>query len=167
MSILNENLEWKQFAGNPDLQRAFRTPPQKIQLPQGTMLCRFITTESLKKGIRGNETFKSPWWADWSNAVTILKQWGGPNANTANVIRAKFAVTKQFNQQMDSLVQIILTTPVFAWKGTTRYQTDNLVGVTYIGGATQFFLPNLASDLQGLSSNVAYLHCFTSMDSLA
>lgn len=166
MSLLNENLEWSQLARTPDLQRAFRTPPVKTELPANTMLCRFITTESARKGIRGNEIFKSPWWADWSNTATMLNRWRGPNVNTANVIRARFAVTRQFNQEMDSLVQIILTVPVFAWKGPAQYQNDNLVGVTYLGGATQFFLPNLASDLQGLSSNVAYLHCFTSIDSL-
>jgi hypothetical protein len=167
MSILNENLEWNHLAAKDrNLQQAFSHPPDKIQLPVGSMLCRFITTESVKKGIRGNEIFNSPWWADWSGTVTMLKRWGGPNIDMRNVVRGRLAITSQFNQQMDSVVQIILTAPVVAWKGTTHYQTDNLARVTYIGGGTQFFVPNLAADLQGLSSQVAYLHCFTSIESL-
>ncbi len=39
-------------------------------------------------------------------------------------------------------------------------------GITYLGGGEQFHLPNLASDAQRLSSNVAYLHCFTAVESL-
>lgn len=47
-----------------------------------------------------------------------------------------------------------------------RHQNDAALNVTYIGGGEQYYLPNLASDPNGLSSNVAYLHCFTSVDSL-
>ena len=63
-------------------------------------------------------------------------------------------------------MQIILTQPVYAWKGIAQHQDDNRRGVTYLGGGEQFFLPNLASDPNGLSSNVAHLHCFTAIESL-
>lgn len=83
-----------------------------------------------------------------------------------DVVRAKLAIISDFSRELDSLVQIILTRPVYAWKGFAQYQNDGSSRVTYIGGGTQFYLPNLASDAQGLSSNVAYMHCFTSVDSL-
>ena len=84
-----------------------------------------------------------------------------------DVVRAKLAVTEEFSRELDSLVQIILTEPVYAWKGIAQYQNDKASRVTYIGGGTQFYLPNLASDAQGLSSSVAYMHCFTSVESLS
>lgn len=59
------------------------------------------------------------------------------------------------------LAQIILTKQVYAWKGPARHQEDSAQGITYLGGGEQLYVPNLASDAQGLSSNVAYLHCFT------
>ena len=131
------------------------------------MLCRFITTESVCKGIRGNETFKSPWWMDWSATVSMLARWKTmPKVSPKDVIRARMAVPEAFSQELDSLVQIILTQPAYAWKGVAQSQDDDARKVTYLGGGEQFYLPNLASDPSGLSSKTAYLHCFTSVDSL-
>ncbi len=63
MAVLNENLDWNQItAMRPDVRQAFRGVPVKTLVPKGELLCRFITTESKKKGITGNETFRSPWW---------------------------------------------------------------------------------------------------------
>ena len=62
-------------------------------------------------------------------------------------------------------LQIVLSKPVFAWKGTARYQEDSIQRVTYLGGAEQLYIPNLASDDSGFSSNVAYMHCFTAIES--
>jgi hypothetical protein len=166
MAILNQGLEWVQISRDPGIVRAFRGVPVKTLVPAGTMLCRFITTESAKKGIRGNQTFFSPWWMDWKTTAAMLAKWRTQGAAAKDVIRARLAVTKEFSQELDSLVQIILTKPVYAWKGTAQYQNDGARGVTYIGGGEQFYLPNLASDSQGLSSDVAYLHCFTAVESL-
>lgn len=165
MAILNENLDWHSImASHPDVGRAFRGTPEKTMLATNEMLCRFITTESKKKGIPGNHVFFSPWWMEWSTTVGMLSRFKA--AAPKDVVRAKLAVTEAFSRELDSLVQIILTEPVYAWKGTAQYQDDKTGRVTYIGGGTQFYLPNLASDAQGLSSNVAYMHCFTSVDSL-
>jgi len=166
MSILNQDLDWSQIALNPGVRRAFRGAPVKTQIPVGAMLCRFITTESKKKGIRGNEIFFSPWWMDWSTTASMLAQWKTAKAATREVIRGRLAVTTEMNQELDSLVQIILTKPAYAWKGIAHYQDDNVRKVTYLGGGEQFYLPNLASDAQGLSSGVAYLHCFTAVEAL-
>jgi len=167
MTILNQNLDWNQvLAAHPDYARAFRGMPVKTLIPQGQMLCRFITTESKKKGTRGNEVFLSPWWMDWRTTSAMLAHWKTQHAGAKDVIRARLAVTTQFSQELDSLVQIILTKPVYAWKGPARHQEDQAQGVTYLGGGEQLYLPNLASDAQGLSSNVAYLHCFTAVESL-
>jgi hypothetical protein len=164
MAILNEHLDWHSIvASHPDVGRAFRGTPEKMLIATNEMLCRFITTESKKKGIPGNHVFFSPWWMEWGTTVSILSRF---KAAPKDVVRAKLAVTEAFSRELDSLVQIILTEPVYAWKGTAQYQDDKTSRVTYIGGGTQFYLPNLASDAQGLSSNVAYMHCFTSVDSL-
>ena len=82
-------------------------------------------------------------------------------------MRSKLAVTQDFRRELDSLAQVILDQPVYAWKGTARHQDDKAAGITRIGGGTQFYLPNLASDPRGLSSRVAHLHSFTSVDWLA
>ena len=165
MPILNENLDWSNIvASHPDTRRTFRGTPEKTLLLTNEMLCRFITTESKKKGITGNHVFFSPWWMEWGTTVGMLSRFKA--AAPKDVVRAKLAVTEAFSRELDSLVQIILTEPVYAWKGTAQYQDDKTGRVTYIGGGTQFYLPNLASDGQGLSSNVAYMHCFTSVDSL-
>lgn len=166
MAILNENLDWAGIvASQPGAGHAFRGSPEKMLLAKNEMLCRFITTESKKKGIPGNHVFFSPWWMEWGTTVGMLSLFKA--AAPKDVVRAKLAVTRDFSQELDSMVQIILTEPVYAWKGIAQYQNDKASRVTYIGGGTQFYLPNLASDAQGLSSNVAYMHCFTSMESLS
>lgn len=165
MAILNANLDWSGIvASHHEVGRAFRGTPEKTLIAANQMLCRFITTESVKRGIPGNHVFFSPWWMEWGTAVAMLSRFKAA-APTA-VVRAKLAVTEEFSRELDSLVQIILTQPVYAWKGIAQYQNDKASQVTYIGGGVQFYLPNLASDAQGLSSNVAYMHCFTSVESL-
>jgi hypothetical protein len=92
---------------------------------------------------------------EWSATVSLLSRFKA--AAPKDVVRAKLAVTEEFSRELDSLVQIILIEPAYAWKGIAQYQNDSASRVTYIGGGTQFYLPNLASDAQGLSSNVAYM----------
>ena len=166
MAILNENLDWNQIiAAKPNDGLAFRRAPEKTLVDKGEMLCRFITMESQSKGIPGNHVFFSPWWMEWGTAVAMLSRF--KSVAPKDVVRAKLAITQDFSRELDSLVQIILTEPVFAWKGIAQYQDDKISRVTYIGGGTQFYLPNLASDAHGLSSQVAYIHSFTSVDSLS
>ena len=165
MAILNEHLDWSQIAAaKPKDAMAFLRPPEKVLLARDQMLCRFITTESEHKGIPGTHVFFSPWWTEWRETVAMLARF--KSVAPRDVVRAKLAVTQEFSRKLDSLVQIILTEPVYAWKGIAQYQNDNASRVTYIGGGTQFYLPNLAADAKGLSSNVAYMHCFTSVESL-
>ena len=166
MGILNEELHWAMIAADHHVRQAFRGEPVKTLLDPRHMLCRFITTESRKKGIQGNEVFFSPWWMDWSTTIAMLARWRTAGAEPREVVRARLAVTTGFSQELDSLVQIILSKQVYAWKGIARYQDDVKRRVTYLGGGEQFYLPNLASDPKGLSSNVAYLHCFTAVESL-
>jgi hypothetical protein len=166
MAILNETIHWAQFAANPALQKAFRGTPTKTLIPAGSVLARFITTESKKKGARGNEIYLSPWWSEWSTTVGEVHKWSSMGATAREVIRGRFAVTSEFSQELDSLVLIVMKKPVYAWKGVARHQDDDNRKVTYLGGATQLFLPNLASDAQGLSSAVADLRSFTSVDEL-
>jgi hypothetical protein len=166
MPILNEHLDWKGIVvSHPEVGHAFRGTPGKTLLAANAMLCRFITIESKNKGIPGNHVFFSPWWMEWTTTVGMLSLFKA--ASPKDVVRSKLAVTQDFSRELDSLVQIILTQPVYAWKGFAQYQNDGASRVTYIGGGTQFYLPNLASDAKGLSSNVAYMHCFTSVESLS
>jgi hypothetical protein len=166
MPVLNENVEWNQIVtARPNDGLAFRGVPEKTLVDKGEMLCRFITTESERKGILGNHVFFSPWWMEWGAAVAMLSRF--KSVAPKDVVRAKLAITQDFSRELDSLVQIILTEPVYAWKGIAQYQDDKTSRVTYIGGGTQFYLPNLASDAQGLSSRVAYMHSFTAVDALA
>jgi hypothetical protein len=166
MAILNQQLEWHNIASTAEIRDAFRGTPVKLLLESGAMLCRFITTESKQKLIRGNETFKSPWWLEWKTASAEIHRWSSAKVSPKDVIRGRMAVTTQFNQNLDSLVQIILSEPVYAWKGIVRHQADTVLRITYIGGAQQLFVPNLSSDGSGLSSPVAYMHCFTAIDSI-
>jgi hypothetical protein len=145
MTVLNQNLDWNGIvASRPDVRHAFRGIPEKMLLATNEMLCRFITIESKKKGIPGNHVFFSYWWMEWSTTVGMLSRFKA--AAPKDVVRAKLAVTQDFSRELDSLVQIILTELVYAWKGTTQYQDDKTSRVTYIGGGTQCYLPNLASD---------------------
>jgi len=163
--ILNQDLDWDKF--DLDVKGAFRRGAAvKIQIAPNSMLCRFITAESKKNNIRGNEIFFSPWWTDWDSTFHLIARWRATGATTEEIVRAKLAVTEKFSRELDYLVQIVLTKPVFAWEGVTNYQDDKIRHVTYIGGATQLYLPNLASDSKGLSSSVAYVQCFTSVDSI-
>jgi hypothetical protein len=162
--ILNQDLDWDKV--DPDVRKAFRGSATKTMIPANKMLCRFITAESKRRNIRGNEIFFSPWWTDWNSTFHMIARWKTTGATTKEIVRAKLAVTEKFSQELDCLVQIVLTKPVFGWEGVINYQNDKIRQVTYVGGATQYYLPNLASDPKGLSSSVAYLQCFTSIDSL-
>ena len=164
--ILNQDLDWDTIAVNLDVKRAFRGTPAKTLIAPHRMLCRFITAESEKKKIPGTQIFFSPWWTDWNSTFRMLAHWQAAGATTEETVRAKLAVTEEFSQELDCLVQIVLTKPVFAWEGVANYQDDKDRRITYVGGATQLYLPNLAADSKGLSSSVAYVQCFTSVDSL-
>jgi hypothetical protein len=166
VTVLNQEIEWTTIAVNQDILHAFQGIASKTLLSPGTMLCRFITCESKKRNIPGNETFKSPWWLDWSSAFTEITRWKTANNTLKYVIRDRMAVTASFNRELDSLVQIILTKPVYGWKGITRHQYDSVSRLKYRGGGEQFFVPNLSSENSGLSSDVAYVHCFTAIESL-
>lgn len=54
----------------------------------------------------------------------------------SDVIRARMAVPQVFSQKLDSVVQIILTKPVYAWKGIAHFQNDSARGVTYMVAAS-------------------------------
>jgi hypothetical protein len=166
MTILNEGLEWREIALQTELERAFRGTPVKTLFSPGALLCRFITTESEKNKIRGNEIFKSPWWMGWTAAIKEIKHWSASGATPKDVVRGRMAVTSDFNSELDSVVQIILTKPVYAWRGFARHQADTLRRVTYLGGGEQLYLPNLAADDKGLSSAVARMHCLTAVEFL-
>jgi hypothetical protein len=145
MAILNENLDWNGIGAlHMDLGRAFRGLPEKTLIAPNEMLCRFITTESEKKGIPGNHVFFSPWWMEWGSAVALLSRFKA--VAPKDVVRAKLAVTEEFSRELGSLVQIILTEPVYAWKGIAQYQNDSASRVTYIGGGTQFSSPPMRRD---------------------
>jgi hypothetical protein len=165
MAVLNETLDWSNFPSG--VKQAFRGVPVRTLVPAGEMLCRFITTESKKKGIAGNETFRSAWWMNWNSAIHEIAKWRTTKAAPKDVIRARMAVTSGFSQELDSLVQIILTQPVYAWKGIAQHQEDRKRGVTYLGGGEQFYLPNLSTDPNGLSSDFAYMRWFGPVEALA
>ena len=164
MAVLNEEFEWDEIASKND-RLAFKGTPKKTLLSSGLMICRFITTSSDPNG-DGNATFGSPWWTDWDTAFAEITRWKTAWSSPRQIIRGRWAIPKRFSRELDSLVQIILTKPVYAWKGVARYQDDPIRLITYLGGAEQLFLPNLASNKDGLSSDVAYMHCFTGIESL-
>ncbi|HZW81485.1 MAG TPA: hypothetical protein VFF50_13505 [Candidatus Deferrimicrobiaceae bacterium] len=83
-----------------------------------------------------------------------------------DVVRARMALPTAFSQELDGLAQVILTKPVYVWKGMHASRMNKALDITYIGGGEQYYLPNLASDSLGLSSTVCYLHCSTSAELL-
>jgi hypothetical protein len=166
MAILNGDLDWRVFESNEKLRGAFRGIPAKTRIDPGAVLCRFITTETGKKRYRDSGIYSSPWWLDWSTTASMLDRWKRARVAPRDVIRGRLAVTRQFSPRLDSMVQIILTRPVYAWKGIARHQEDKASAVTYLGGGEQLFLPNLVSDPGSLSSAVAILHCYCSVDAL-
>jgi hypothetical protein len=167
MTVLNQEMEWSAIRVDPEIRLAFTGTPNKVLLNPGTMLCRFITCESKAKKIPGNQTFRSPWWLEWNSAFKEISRWKTLNKTPKDVIRARMAVTATFNRELDSLVQIILTQPVYGWKGIVRHQFDSVSNVTHLGGGEQIFVPHLASDQTGYSSGFAYMHCFTAIESLS
>lgn len=166
MAILNENLEWSRLSMDLSLRDAFQGTPVKTLISPGQLLCRFITAKSKKHGIRGNEIFRSPWWLEWDTVAGMLHRWRMAGVKAREVIRGRLAITLEFSERLDSLVQIKMTKPAFGWKGPARYQEDKRQKLTYIGGAIQYYLPNLAGDSDGLSSDVAYMHYFGWVDDL-
>jgi len=129
MPILNAHLDWKGIVvSHPEVGHAFRGTPGRTLLAANSMLCRFITTESKKKGIPGNHVFFSPWWMEWTTTVGMLSSFKA--VAPRDVVRAKLAVIRDFSRELDSLVQIILTEPVYAWKGFAQYQNDDASRVT-------------------------------------
>jgi hypothetical protein len=96
----------------------------------------------------------------------MLAHWRTQHAGAKDVIRARLAVTSQFSQELDSLVQIILTKAGLCLEGPSASPGRLIVRRDLPRRREQLYLPNLASDARGLSSNVACLHCFTAVESL-
>jgi hypothetical protein len=161
MAILNESLDWSHYQRNPQIRDAFRGTPAKTLFHPGDHLCRFMTTETGKADHRDSGIFSSPWWSEWKTTAAMLSQWKSANVAPKDVVRGRLAVTSEFSAQLDSLVQIILTQPVYAWKGIARHQEDRKLLVTYMGGGEQLFLPNLVSDPRSLNCKVAYIRSYS------
>ena len=167
MAILNEQFEWSDFKANPKIRDAFLGMPAKTLIPAKRLLCRFISTGATPTDPNGTEIYLGPWWTEWESTAKLLHKWKTAAATPREVLRAELAVTRDFSRKFDGLVQIVLTQPVYAWRGPARHQEDKQLKVTYLGGGEQLFLPNLASDRTGERSDVAYMHCFSWVDSLA
>ena len=94
---------------------AFRVTVKTLLQPR-KMLCRFISSDlNLAKDKSIPDPFGRPWWMDWTTAVGMLSSW--KNVSATEVVRARIAVTKKMSPKLDSLLQIVLKEPVYAWKG--------------------------------------------------
>lgn len=81
-------------------------------------------------------------------------------------VRARLAITEAFNPMMQFFCQIIISRPIYGWKGFARHQPEKGGNLIYMGGAEQIYLPNLVSAYHSVSSDYAYIHHFGAADSL-
>ncbi len=155
MSILNENLNWEQIkASDGKAKGSFDGYPSKTMYWPSQMLVRAITMDS-KKNI-----FSSPWWMDWNEVNQALSLSSRYNIVPSEMLRGELAIAPKFNPKLDGLVQIILSKPVYVWKGKASSQKVEERMLCLIGGGSQLYIPNLKADEFGLFSNFAPRGCF-------
>ena len=145
---------------------AFIGLPRQFLLKPGELLCRFITAESTQQGHHGNQIFGSPWWHSMHAFMHIYNLSKTAQAPLGDAARARLAIVKKFNPTMEYFCQIVITRDIYGWLGRAKYQPEEGTNLLYMGGAEQIYLPNLASDSTGMSSNYAVLKYFGPTDML-
>lgn len=155
-TILNHDYDFSKAP--PDVQNAFIGKPQRTQLETGTRLFRLITTEDETRP--GNGILTGQWWFDLATRQRLSQTAYRTGATLPAVTQSRLAVTRKFSAEMEYLCAIILKKPVFAWIGRARWQHDDALSVTLIGGFTQIFIPSLAVSGGGLSSGAAQVETF-------
>lgn len=155
-NILNDDFD---FQSAPALDRsAFRGAPMKVLLPAGESLYRMISTQTSSSP--GNAILTGKWWFDQAAHTRLSKLASQTASSLPAAGHARLAISRKFSPKMEHLCKIRLKEPVYVWRGAARWQFDETLGVTLIGGLEQYYVPSLAVDPEGLSSRVAALETF-------
>jgi len=163
MDVLNQNFDFGRDA-SPGDKKAFWSPPHKFLLLPKVKLYRLVTLADVKRGFRGNELFKSPWWYPRETFEELSRMAQSLNLSLPEVARTHLAVQEAWNPLMDNLCIIELTKPAWVWRGPCRYQpTDPEGKIFYMGGLDQVYLPDLARGTEDVvtdSSSYAFIVYF-------
>jgi len=150
--VLNEKLEFSSVSS--EVKTAFLGVPAKILLSTGTRLYKWTDYPlSGRVGI-------TPWWCfverrtlpngkvaeGFRNSETAAGRLGVSHRDYQKV---RAAVGEKFNNKMENLQIVELTTAAWGFAGVTRGQPEfkdpKLANVYFIGGKGQLWLPNLTS----------------------
>jgi hypothetical protein len=164
MAILNETLDLTSI--DPKYRFAFGGTPKRELFRASDRLMRFVSLPQPK--FEGNELFKSPWWHPQRTFNSIVRTSNRTGHSIVNTARSGLAVTKEWNPTMEWLAIIELTKPVYGWAGPARHQPLQAGDRTtlLIGNLEQVFVPGLAGDGNGTSSEYAFLYYYGSLVSV-
>lgn len=160
MAIHNEGFVFEREAPR-DARAAFRSTPRKTLFPPNTEFVRFVTAKNPRIGERGNEIFRSPWWISKDTFRRLVNHADPKKLGIGDVARIQLAVPKQFNAKMEWISIIYLTRAAYGWRGQAGRQLANPAANIYLGGGEeQIYLPNLATDPNGMASDYARMRFF-------
>jgi hypothetical protein len=144
--MLNEDLQLTALPA--DVRRAFVGKIQRQPLPAGHELYKFTHHPLFKPD--GTVT---PWWSSVEPLTPedpglegTLKRAADLGVAAAEFVRARTAVTRQWNRMSGLLVVRLLVTVVgFAGRCANQQMDDapEFANVVFIGGAWQLYIPNL------------------------
>lgn len=155
-TILNHDYD---FSKAPvEVRNAFIGRAARTRLDQGMRLFRLLTTETETRP--GNGILTGQWWFDIGTRQRLSMLAHRTNGTFPAAAQSRLAITREFSREIEFLCAIVLKKPVFAWVGRARWQHDNLLSVTLLGGFNQIFIPSLAVSRGGLFSDVAHLETF-------
>ncbi len=156
--MLNEGLEAAALPS--EVRRAFLGNAQKRRFPAGHRLFKFTHHPLFKPD--GSAT---PWWSSVEPVCGTDPGLDGTLARAANLgvpaatyVRARAAVTRQWNQ-MSGLLVVRLLAPVVGFVGRCASQrfddSPQFASVVWIGGAWQLYIPNLTRGVIALDREPA------------
>jgi hypothetical protein len=150
MRIKNEDFDFVRSAPS-DVKMSFRGMPQKVHMPGGTKIFRFVTI--------GENATDSGFWISL-RVFAYLAQWSANSGvPLSEIARSRFAVKLNWSSRIDTLCAATLRRPLYGFQGTTHYQSrldsdprflKKGVGpqpnVLLMGGFEQLWIPDIALD---------------------
>lgn len=159
--ILNASFDFTR--AEADHVAAFRGTPRRVLFKPGDRLYRFTSLPTA--GFSGNELFNSPWWLPRETFDALTRIAHRTSAPLGDTVRARMAVTRQWNPTLEWLAVIELTQSVYGWVGLTRQQPEihGHRSVILMGNLEQAYVPGLGEGTSGQGSRYAFLSYYGSV----
>jgi len=125
----------------PEIAECFQDLPERIALLEGSETNRLRTN---RQDLTGNAIWERPWCFPKVTLVQIVGRAGRTGKSVTVAARSGLAVTREFNPDFDTLVNMTLQRSGWTWAGPAAPQKwSETFQVQLSGGFEQWLIPGL------------------------